>query len=226
MRLDEFQGVNAAYVLELYERFRQDPLSVDPATRRAFETWSPPTPGPAGGIDARCRSGGRRRAGQPWQRRQQAQCHGHRHDRRRREPRRVDPALRPPRGPHRSARLGADRRPVALARGARHHRRRSRAAAGLARGRPGRRVGANAFEAIERLRRVYCSTTGFDYAHVFVPEERDWLRHAAESGRFLPPVDAASAAACSIGSPRSRPSSASCTARFPARRASRSRAST
>ncbi len=47
----------------------------------------------------------------------------------------------------------------------------------------------NAFEAIEKLRRVYCSTTGFDFAHVFVPEERDWLRNAAESGRFLPPMD-------------------------------------
>jgi 2-oxoglutarate dehydrogenase E1 component len=30
---------------------------------------------------------------------------------------------------------------------------------------------------------------------VFVPEERDWLRHAAESGRFLPPMDAENAAA-------------------------------
>ena len=47
----------------------------------------------------------------------------------------------------------------------------------------------NAFEAIEKLRRVYCSSTGFDYAHVFVPEEREWLRAAAESGRFLPPMD-------------------------------------
>src|SRR6185503_8138229 len=48
---------------------------------------------------------------------------------------------------------------------------------------------SNAYDAIERLRRVYCSTTGFDNAHIFVPEEREWLRHAAESGRFLPPMD-------------------------------------
>src|SRR4029434_9253988 len=48
---------------------------------------------------------------------------------------------------------------------------------------------SNAYEAIEKLRRIYCSTIGFDYAHVFVPEEREWLRHAAESGRFLPPMD-------------------------------------
>ena len=33
----EFGGVNQAYVLELYERFRQDPSSVDAATRAAFE---------------------------------------------------------------------------------------------------------------------------------------------------------------------------------------------
>ena len=30
MRLDDFTGVNAGYVLELYERYRQDPESVDP----------------------------------------------------------------------------------------------------------------------------------------------------------------------------------------------------
>jgi 2-oxoglutarate dehydrogenase E1 component len=48
---------------------------------------------------------------------------------------------------------------------------------------------AHAYEATERLRRVYCSTTGYDYAHVFVPEERQWLRHAAESARFRPPID-------------------------------------
>ena len=47
---------------------------------------------------------------------------------------------------------------------------------------------ANALEAITALRRIYCSTTGYDYSHVFVPEERDWLRHAAETCRFRPPV--------------------------------------
>ncbi|MGH2523731.1 MAG: thiamine pyrophosphate-dependent enzyme, partial [Anaerolineales bacterium] len=48
---------------------------------------------------------------------------------------------------------------------------------------------ANALEAIQRLRAVYCATTGYDYAHVRIPEEREWLRHAAESGRFRPPND-------------------------------------
>ena len=41
MTVGRFEGVNAGYVLELYERFRQNPESVDPATRAAFEGWNP-----------------------------------------------------------------------------------------------------------------------------------------------------------------------------------------
>ena len=46
-----------------------------------------------------------------------------------------------------------------------------------------------AFDAIARLRDIYCSTTGHDYNHVFVPDERVWLRQAVESGQFRPPKD-------------------------------------
>ncbi len=48
---------------------------------------------------------------------------------------------------------------------------------------------ANALEAIERLRATYCATTGHDYNHVFVPDERVWLRQAVESRQFRPPLD-------------------------------------
>src|SRR4030095_11245475 len=41
MRLDEFSGVNAGYVLELFERYRRDPQSVDPQTRAIFEAVTP-----------------------------------------------------------------------------------------------------------------------------------------------------------------------------------------
>ena len=37
-----FSGINRGYVLELYERFRQDPGSVDAETRNLFERWTPP----------------------------------------------------------------------------------------------------------------------------------------------------------------------------------------
>ena len=42
---------------------------------------------------------------------------------------------------------------------------------------------------VSRLREIYCSTTGYDFAHIFVPEEREWLRFAVETGRFRAPAD-------------------------------------
>ena len=38
----EFHGPNAGYILELYEKYQQDPNSVDAATRKQFEAWQPP----------------------------------------------------------------------------------------------------------------------------------------------------------------------------------------
>src|SRR5918995_3447145 len=38
---DQFTGVKAGYVFDLYERYQRDPASVDEATRAAFATWSP-----------------------------------------------------------------------------------------------------------------------------------------------------------------------------------------
>src|SRR3954471_20212666 len=39
---EEFSGINRGYVLELYERFRQNPDSVDAETRALFQQWTPP----------------------------------------------------------------------------------------------------------------------------------------------------------------------------------------
>jgi 2-oxoglutarate dehydrogenase E1 component len=47
----------------------------------------------------------------------------------------------------------------------------------------------NMYEFVAALRRVYCSTTGYDYSHIFVPEERQWLRQMVEGGRFREPAD-------------------------------------
>src|SRR3989449_3874580 len=38
--LDTFYGPNAGYVLELYERYLQNPASVDAATRAIFDSWA------------------------------------------------------------------------------------------------------------------------------------------------------------------------------------------
>ena len=45
------------------------------------------------------------------------------------------------------------------------------------------------WDVVSRLREIYCWTTGYDFAHVFIPEERRWLREAVESGRFHAPAD-------------------------------------
>jgi 2-oxoglutarate dehydrogenase E1 component len=39
--LELFYGPNAGYVLDLYERYKQDPASVDEATRAVFAKWTP-----------------------------------------------------------------------------------------------------------------------------------------------------------------------------------------
>ena len=38
----EFYGPNAGYIMELYERYLQDPNSVDETSRHMFQQWSPP----------------------------------------------------------------------------------------------------------------------------------------------------------------------------------------
>jgi 2-oxoglutarate dehydrogenase E1 component len=48
---------------------------------------------------------------------------------------------------------------------------------------------ANALEAVHRLERVYCSSTGYEIAHVEDPDERAWLLEAIEEERFRPPSD-------------------------------------
>jgi len=170
MTLGPFGGVNAGYVVELYERFRQNPESVDPATREVFESWIPAeaTESASGvrGVDVHVIVGAANLA-------ESIRRYGH-------LAAQLDPLGSQPIGdPSLSPRAHGisdddlKQLPATLVGG------------------PVAESSANAFEAIETLRRVYCSTTGFDYAHIFVPEERAWLRHAAESGRFLPSMDPA-----------------------------------
>src|SRR5947199_2786584 len=47
LNLETFYGPNAGYVLELYERYQQNPDAVDAATRAIFAVWSPESPAPA-----------------------------------------------------------------------------------------------------------------------------------------------------------------------------------
>jgi 2-oxoglutarate dehydrogenase E1 component len=166
----EFSEINRAYVEELYERYRRHPESVDPATRAMLASWAPPQAGEDLGlgeglsIDAHVVVGVVNLA-------ESIRRYGH-------LAARIDPLGTPPTGdpalvPETHGVTDADLRrlPASLVAGALLD--------------PGR----TALDAVEALRRVYCSSTGYDYAHIFVPEEREWLRQAAECARFAAPTD-------------------------------------
>ena len=176
---DHFTGANAGYVYELFERYQRDPSSVDEATRRAFATWTPAEPesthttsaAVAPGL-ATAASADFRVAIAAFNLAESIRRFGHLaahtdplgfHDPI------GDPALAAESHGLSSATL--ERLPASIVSGP--------AAVGA----------ANAADALARLRVTYCSTTGHDYNHVFVPDERVWLREAVESGQFRPPHD-------------------------------------
>jgi 2-oxoglutarate dehydrogenase E1 component len=164
-----FSGVNSGYVLELYERFRKDPSSVDPASRAIFEEWAPPQEpaapsSAADGVPLAVAVGAVNLA-------QSIRRYGHlaaQLDPLGSRPL-GDPSLLPSTHGVSDAdlrRLPATLLPSPLA----EH--------------------ASTMEGlVDALRHLYCSTTGYDLSHIFVPEERRWLRQAIESGRFRPPAD-------------------------------------
>jgi len=165
----EFTGLNRGYVLELYEKYRRDPSAVDPDTRALFERWTPPAP-----DDAAPETAG---AFPPLETvvgavnlAESIRRYGH-------LAAQLDPLGSRPIGDPSllSATHGVTDEDL------------QRLPANLVAG-PLEGV-STAYEAIEALRRIYCSTTGYDYAHVFVPDEREWLRQAAERGRFRAPAD-------------------------------------
>lgn len=163
----DFHGPNLAYALELYERFQEDPQSVDSATREFFESWSPVdikpdsraiSPGlPAeriiaasnlaqsirayGHLNAQLDPLGGTRPGDPWL---ELGFYSLTED----DLRELPPEV-----------VGG---PIAEEAG-------------------------NALEAIRSLRKVYEGRIGYSYGHIRDPDEREWLRYAAECGEFRPP---------------------------------------
>jgi 2-oxoglutarate dehydrogenase E1 component len=169
---DQFTGVNAGYVYELYERYKSDPASVDETTRAMFATWSPEIEDAPRTQDGDVRSSDLTAAIAASNLAESIRRFGH-------LAARIDPlGFTDPVGDPsllpQSHGLTSDtlaRLPPSIVAG------------------PAAEGAANALEAIERLRKIYCATTGHDYNHVFVPEERVWLRQAVENGDFRPPRD-------------------------------------
>ena len=178
---NEFHGPNAGYILELYDQYRQDPESVDKPTRAFFETWQPPAELSSNGHVPR----GEVNAGELAL---AAETHTalvmaavnlandireYGHLAATIDPLGIsnppgDPSLRP--ASHGLTDDDLHRLPASVIGG------------------PVAVGAADAYEAITRLRAVYCSTIGYDYDHIRIHEERAWLRESAEAGRFRPPI--------------------------------------
>jgi 2-oxoglutarate dehydrogenase E1 component len=164
----EFTGLNRGYVLELYDKFRQDPSSVDAGTRALFERWTPPAEDEAAvvpdGLSVQKIVGAVNLA-------QSIRRYGHLASQ-------LDPLGSRPLGdpsllPETHGVTEDDLRQLPA----------SLISSPLCVG------AAHMLDAIDAFRRIYCSTTGYDFAHVFVPDERRWLREAVECGRFRAPSD-------------------------------------
>jgi 2-oxoglutarate dehydrogenase E1 component len=168
--LDEYFGPNAGYVADLFDRFQQDPASVDAETRAIFAAWlagprPAAEPAPAvGGLDVSAAAGAAALA-------QAIRLFGHLGAS-------LDPLGSPPPGDPQldPATHGVDE--------------------DLLERLPGRAVGGpigrsapNAAVAIRQLRALYSSSTGYELAHVQSPDERAWLVEAIEEQRFTLPND-------------------------------------
>jgi len=161
----EFHGPNAGYILELYERYRKNPETVDPELREFFRQWKSP-------VDGRDEP-----TGAPVEKivavvslAQSIRKYGH-------LAAQIDPLGSPPPGDasieletYGLSEEDLQQLPAHLVGG------------------PVAETASNACEAIENLRKIYSSTTGFDYEHIHSPEERQWLREASESKNFHPEV--------------------------------------
>ncbi len=172
----DFQGVNLGYVLDLYDKFKTNPQAVDDETREFFRTWTPPAdlaPVPArvtvsgggtGDVDPRAIMGAVNLA-------ESIRRYGH-------LAAEIDPLGSRPMG---------DPMLLPETHGVTVDELKS-LPAGLASG-PVTEGASSMWDVVERLRAIYCSTTGYDTAHIFVPDERQWLREAIETGRFRAPAD-------------------------------------
>jgi 2-oxoglutarate dehydrogenase E1 component len=156
-----FHGPNLGYVLELYERYQNNPDSVDEAARALFRQWKPT--GQAAGAPAGIHLNKLMAVANLAQ---AIRSYGYLAARLSplADPQAKDPIL--DLEFHHLDRDDLIQVPAVVA------------------ALPDDQDSKNALEALEILRSIYCASIGYDYGHIRIPEERAWLQQAAETGCF------------------------------------------
>lgn len=177
--LIDFHGPNAGYIIELYARYQEDPNAVDAQAQALFAQWAPQeiTPLQQNGVlqtveisDVVPDNVQLGKAMAVANLAQAIREYGHlAANTNPLTPPTSDPSI----DPNYHGLSAADLRqlPSSLVGG------------------PIPEKTGNAYEAIDMLREVYCRGAGYDYDHLTNPEEREWLREAAESRRFRQAFD-------------------------------------
>jgi len=166
----DFQGVNAGYAAELYERYQRDPNTVDADTRAFFDKYPPPefaSPGLPSAPNALLANIDKIVAAVNLAEsiRKFGNLAAHLDPLGSELP--GDPSLIPEN--YGLSEEDLKRLPASIIKG------------------PVAEGASSAWEVIRSLVRIYCSHSGYDYAHLRDPEERRWLREATEGGWFRPP---------------------------------------
>ena len=179
--LRDFHGPNAGYILELFTRYQEDPQAVDETTRALFDQWTPTESAPAPPVSsgyttmvttatAETTNIQLEKAMAVANYAQAIREYGHLGGN-------SNPLYDPPGDPsldpqyHGLSEVDLQNLPSNLVLG------------------PIAETAANAYEATEALKSIYCGGIGYDYDHLTDPMERGWLREAAESHRFRPLFD-------------------------------------
>jgi 2-oxoglutarate dehydrogenase E1 component len=166
---NQFYGPNLGYILELYERFRQDPNSLDHSTREFFANWQPPVKDGSLLESISARDTNADHAVRVNNLANAIRTYGYLGAH-------LDALGNPPTGDpwlefsfHHLSKAELEELPATLIAGA--------ASQGV----------SNAMQAINNLIEIYCGSIGYDYGHIRNPQERDWLRESCESGIYRHP---------------------------------------
>ncbi len=169
--LKDFYGPNAGYVLELYDKFLRDPLSVEKQWREAFREWADDIVETqiSVNVNGKEESYDRRTILAVFNLAQSIRQFGH-------LAAHIDPlGLDPSGAPNLQKEFYALKDEVL------------RKLPSELIGGPIASITTNANEAIDSLTKIYTSTTGFDFEHVHDAGERNWLRDSIEGRQFAPP---------------------------------------